>query len=599
MANSVVEEIKSRINIVDFIGQYLKLTKAGVNWKANCPFHNEKSPSFMVNEEKQIYHCFGCGKGGDIFGFLMEMDALDFKEALKVLADKSGVPLTNYKPEVADNKNKVLDILELATKFYETQLWKGAGKDKIINYLHERGLKDEAIKEFRLGYAPAGWRNLLKFLLDRGYKIEDIAKTGLLVEKEAGSLVEKYYDRFRDRVTFPVSDIMGKVVGFSARVAPGRDESQAKYVNTPETVVYHKSKILYGIDKAKKEIKDKNEVVLVEGNMDVIASAQAGIKNVAAISGTALTPEQLEILRRYAENIKIFFDMDSAGEAATKRSAEIVFQKGLNLYIIVSREGKDAAEIVEKNPKLFLDAVEKAVPAMEYFLGKLMSVYDKNKAADKKKIVEEALEFIKNIGNEIEKNHWVKKLSRELDVDEKMLLGSLRKIDMPRNMNVKLGTAKEDDEFSAKPRGEMIRNKIIGLALAYPEIWKELVDGSKEDDFLEGDEYFQILLQNGNISDFQIGKLLVIIKDENTRKLLQKLAFDNRYQFNEKIGVDEFEPEQAMEQYKQCAVELKKEIKKRKLEVILKDIKKAEESGNKEELQMLMEEFGKLSKELK
>lgn len=598
--NSVVSDIKSRINIVDFIGQYLRLTKAGANWKANCPFHNEKSPSFMVNEEKQIFHCFGCGKGGDIFGFLMEMDALDFKEALQVLADKAGVELKTYKyeKEQTTDKNKILEILELSSKFYETQLWKGMGKDKILNYLHERGLRDETMKEFRLGYAPSGWRNLLTFLTGRGYKVEDIEKTGLLVKKEGNKLtVTNYYDRFRDRVMFPISDLMGKVVGFSARVAPGGDESQAKYVNTPETIVYHKSKILYGIDKAKKEIKDKNEAVLVEGNMDVIASAQAGIKNVVAVSGTALTSEQLEILKRYAENLKIFFDMDSAGQSATRKSAEIAFQKDLNVYIISTTEGKDAAEIVQKDPKIFLEAVKNAVPAMEYFLNKIFSTYDKGKAADKKKIAEEALSMINNIESEIEQDYWIKKLSDELDIDDRILMKELKKNKSVAVNRYSGEKGEEEKEALSNSRSEVIRKKLAGLCLAYPKIWEDIIKVLAGRNFMAGDDIFRVLLENGQECGFQIDRLLAIIKDEPLKKLFRELAFENRYQFDEKTGVDEFELEKALELSRVYVAELEKELKKNKLENLLGDIKKAEARGNRDELNMLVEEFNKLSKE--
>src|SRR3989339_173899 len=343
--NNDIEEIKSKLNIVDILGEYIRLDKAGANWRALCPFHNEKSPSFMVNEEKQFWHCFGCQKSGDIFAFVMEMEGLEFREALKTLAEKAGVKLQGYSPQKAKEKNRIGEILELATKFYEVQLWKGEGKEKILPYLRERGLKDETIREFRLGYAPRGWRNAIQFLTGRGYKIEEIAKAGLLVEKKdayrdsnlrihSNSRIHesheedirrfedsrtfadsnRFYDRFRDRVMFPIADYSGRVVGYSARVAPGADESQAQYVNTPETEVYHKSKILYGIDKARMEIKQRDWALLVEGNMDVIAASQAGIRNVIAVSGTALTEDQVNIIKRYTKNIKMFFDMDSAGQ---------------------------------------------------------------------------------------------------------------------------------------------------------------------------------------------------------------------------------------------------------------------------------------------
>ena len=259
--NSDLETIKNRLNIVDIVGQYLRLEKAGSNWKSRCPFHNEKTPSFMVSEEKQIFHCFGCQKGGDVFTFVMEMEGLEFREALKLLADKAGVKLQKYEsnPQKEKQKNRTLEILELSTKFYEHCLSKSVGGEKVRKYLKDRGLGDETIQKFRLGYAPNGWRNILTFLTKRGYDTKEIARTGLLVEKsDSQTQNSNYYDRFRARIVFPIADTQERIVGFSARIAPGQDESQAKYVNTPETEVYHKSKILFGLDKAKTTIKQND-----------------------------------------------------------------------------------------------------------------------------------------------------------------------------------------------------------------------------------------------------------------------------------------------------------------------------------------------------
>ena len=323
---SDVEEVKNRISVVDLVGEYVRLQKAGSNWKALCPFHNEKTPSFMVSEERRSFHCFGCGKGGDIFTFVMEMEGIGFREALERLAEKAGVQLKRgdlgYKRDQGKEKAKLFQILELATKWYEKNLWEGKGKEKILRYLRERGLTDESIKKFRLGYAPDGWNNMLNFLKGRNYKIEEIAKTGLLVEKnreERNISNTKYqipntrhYDRFRDRIIFPIQDIMGRVVGFSARVSPGGDEKTAKYINTPQAELYDKSKILYGLNLAKAEIKKRDEAILVEGNTDVIASHQAGFGNAIAVSGTALTLEQIKTIKRYTENLKMAFDIDIA-----------------------------------------------------------------------------------------------------------------------------------------------------------------------------------------------------------------------------------------------------------------------------------------------
>ena len=354
----------------------------------------------MVSADKQIWHCFGCGKGGDIFGFVMEIEGLGFREALEHLAEKAGIQLKKINPKIAAQKNKTLEILELATKFYETQLWKGHGKVKIINYLKKRGLNPKTIKEFRLGYAPPGWRNLLTFLIKRKYQFNEINKTGLIVEKKIDQTDDKirnskfeirnsqFYDRFRDRIIFPIADVGGRIVGFSARVAPGGDETQAKYVNTPETEVYHKSKILYGIDKAKGEIRNNKFIFLVEGNMDVIAASQAGIKNVAAVSGTALTDEQLGIIKRYTDTIAMSFDMDQAGEIATKKSIKLCLEKDIKVKIVTLPEGKDAAELAQKNPAKLKKSLVGAVEATEYLFDKTLSKFDRTTATGKRQIAD-------------------------------------------------------------------------------------------------------------------------------------------------------------------------------------------------------------------
>ncbi|MCD6149615.1 DNA primase [bacterium] len=611
--NSSVEDIKSRINIVDFIGEYVKLQKAGVNWKALCPFHNEKTPSFVVSEEKQIWHCFGCGKGGDIFSFLMEMEGVDFKEALKVLAEKAGVELARYgyNPQAAASKNRTLEILELASKFYEKQLWDGSGKEKILGYLRERSLKDKTIKEFRLGYAPPGWRNILKFLINRGYGLEEILKTGLLVQRTTNNEQQttnneqgnSCYDRFRNRIIFPIADVMGRVVGFSARVAPGGDESQAKYVNTPETEAYHKSAALYGIDKAKQEIKDKKFVLLVEGNMDVIASHQAGIKNTVAVSGTALTPRQLDILKRYSGNIKMFFDMDEAGQAAALRSAELAFQKDINVSIVRLEKGKDAADAVKENPKEFLEAVKNSVLAMEYFFRQAFEKHNKDSARGKKMIAEELLNIIKNFSNEIEKTHWVKKLAQRLEVDEKILLDTLNKA-AAREFIGKANRENEEDEgefLAEEKKSKIIGRKIIGLALANPRAWKKIVkeEANKFRALFRSDGLFMEILTKGAPAEFGFEKFLTLLDNETQRKIARKLYFEARYQFEENQEIKENSLKNSWPLIEQYLKDVEKELYKEKLKAIIKDIEKAEKAGDKNMAGILMKEFSKISKKLK
>jgi len=609
--NPAVEEIKSRLNLVDLVGEYVRLTKAGTNWKANCPFHREKSPSFMVSEEKQIWHCFGCQKGGDAFGFVMEIESMEFKEALKMLADKAGVELKQYHsnaPEIQDNKKKILEILDLASRFYEVQLRKGAGKTTILNYLRERGLQDKTIEEFRLGYAPQGWRNLLDFLTKRGYDAKDIMASGLLVQKEG---TNDHYDRFRDRIIFPIQDAFGKVVGFTARVAPGGDESQAKYVNTPETAVYHKGQILYGLDKAKQEIKAKGYTLIVEGNMDVIASHQAGLKNTVAVSGTALTAEQSVILKRYSDNLKLLFDMDAAGELAIRRSAELAFQKDLNVSIVRLTEGKDAAELANKDVAKLVEAVKIAIPAMKYLLEGIFGKYDRRNPADKKIIAKEAIAIIKEFGSDIEKSYWIKKLAEELEVEESMLLGVL-KSERQNSISPRVGEKAPgiDTGAETKEREEIIRGEITGLLLADAHVWEKAGKELNNTDLIPEDSLLCRVIQNGPAVNYQVEKLFSILDDEDKRSLTQpspkasageaqKLYFETRFKVTPGLGVEEINLADAKERVEKAVQELKKEYNKKRLKNLERDIRKAEQAGDKTSRDFLNKEFTRLSQDHK
>ena len=305
MLNSQVDEIKSKVDIVEIIQEYIQLKPAGANWKAPCPFHNEKTPSFMVSRDKQIFHCFGCGEGGDIFTFVQKIENIDFPEALKILAEKAGVKLKKIDPTLVSQKTKLMDICHLAAEFFHKALTSSKEGQISRDYIAKRKLSPQTLADFKIGYAPDSWDLLLNLLRKKGYKDNDIFLAGLVVKNDRGQL----YDRFRQRLMFPIFDQHGNIVGFTGRILDASKENQGgKYVNTPQTLIYNKSLIAYGLDKAKSEIKKQDLVVVVEGNMDVIASHQAGIKNVIASSGTALTLEQLKILQRYSNNLALAFD---------------------------------------------------------------------------------------------------------------------------------------------------------------------------------------------------------------------------------------------------------------------------------------------------
>ncbi len=593
--NNNVDEIKARLNIVDVVGEYVRLTKSGSHWKGLCPFHSEKSPSFMVNEEKQIFHCFGCAKGGDVFSFVQEIESMEFREVLKILAEKAGVQLEEYKGgKVTDNKKRILEALELATKFYETQLWKGVGKDGIMQYLHDRGLNDESIQTFRLGYAPSGWDNISKFLIGRGFTLDEIEKTGLLVKKENSSAS---YDRFRDRIMFPILDVMGNVIGYSARVAPGGDESQAKYVNTPETVVYHKGKALYGLSHAKTEIKKKNYVLLVEGNMDVIASAQAGIKNVVAVSGTALTTDQVTMLKRYTENIAMLFDMDSAGQQASQKSADLCLQNGVNVKIVTLTDGKDAADVVQKDPQLLLTAVQKSVLAMDHFFNEALKKHDKKTAEGKQSIAKEVLAHVVHIESKIEKAHWIKKIAHEVDVEEKVINDVLKSVDANLGQQIQSRPVLIEKNSSFQKRSDIIRNSLVGLVMSDQKIWKETSETQIESDWAKTDTLVQFVLRNGQKAEFSFDKLLAEIEDDRAIELLRKVYFDAKYLFTRE-GVVEYSEEELRSLVEEYIAKYAKELQKEKLHVIIKEIENAEQKGDKETLAKLMSEFTRLSQEM-
>ena len=593
--NSDIEEIKSRLNAADIIGEYIRLEKAGANYKARCPFHNEKTPSFMVNAEKQIWHCFGCQKGGDIFAFVMEMEGLEFKEALKLLADKAGVPLKRFDAQAEGKKNRILEILELATKFYETQLWQGAGKVKIMNYLKDRGLKEETIKTFRLGYAPAGWRNILTFLTGRGYSAQEIEKTGLLVKKDNAD----FYDRFRDRIIFPVADTMGKVVGFSARVSPGGDESQAKYVNTPESEVYHKSKVLYGADKAKNEIKIQDFVLLVEGNMDVIAAAQAGIKNTVAVSGTALTPDQINIVKRYTNNLRMFFDMDKAGEEATKKSIKLCFERDLNVKVVELPEGKDAADLAKSNPALLKETVEKAADAMEYFFQKVLSKENKEEVEGKKKIAGEILDMLSHMSSEIGKGHWIKKLSEELETKESVLTDMFKKVTLRSRTVENSQTEKEErGKISVKTKLEILTEDLIGLALIYESVWRKAFVEEKENQVLLKDKLLSNMLEQGEKFQFSFDSLIKNLENQKDASRAEKIYFEKKYRPDLNNNIEEIRSENPTGDYLSCIKEIKKEIMRNELARIERDLKTAEDNKDREAVMFLREEVKRISSKL-
>ena len=418
-----VEEVKSKLDIVETISSYINLTQAGGNFKACCPFHNEKTPSFMVSKEKQIWHCFGCDRGGDIISFVQEYEGIDFKEALKILAEKANVPLTGFSLKKKEDYKKLYAINEEAVKFYHNVLEQKADKSKqVIKYLDKREITKGSRQDWQLGLSGELWDELLKYLVSEGYKEEDIFQAGLIIRKKDG---QGYIDRFRKRLMFPICDTQGRVVAFTSRTLAGiaydEEAMGGKYVNSPQTVIYDKSKILYGWHLAKDAIRKKKYLIIVEGNMDVIAAHQANTHNTIAVSGTALTKEHIKLIKRYTDNIILAFDGDAAGSRAAFRSVVLGWQNDMNIKILLLPKGKDPADIIQDDSKQWLEAIKKSEPVMDYYVKRIVAGVDLSRADHKKIAVQKLLPIIKFIKSKIEQVHYLKLMSDKLQIPFEIL----------------------------------------------------------------------------------------------------------------------------------------------------------------------------------
>jgi DNA primase len=426
------QTIKDRIDLVQFIQEYLPLKKTGANWKANCPFHQEKSPSFMVHPEKQIWHCFGCSKGGDIFTFVQEMEGLGFPETLKMLADRAGVKIDVKNSEIKNSqRNRLLEITKKAAYFFHNFLLEVPANKPARDYLEQRGLKPGTIIDWQIGFSPDQWDLLTKYLVKHGFLINDLVDAGLTIKKQdehSGSV--RYYDRFRGRIMFPLSDVHGNVVGFTGRILVEKPDTGGKYINSPQTMLYDKSRMLYGLHKAKTNIKIRNKVLIVEGQMDVVTSHQEGMGYVVAASGTALTGEQVRLLKRYTTEIIMAFDGDNAGENAGKRGIEVAVEEGMHVKVvkIPAGLGKDADECIKKDKKKWFDCVEHAVDSMDWYFDVAANHLNSNDPRSKQKASEFLLGHIARIPHVVEQEHWLEKLAQLIFIDTSILREELVKI---------------------------------------------------------------------------------------------------------------------------------------------------------------------------
>ena len=471
----IIEEVRSRCDIVDLVSSYLpELRKRGATYKCCCPFHNEKTPSFTVNQERQIYHCFGCGANGDVFSFVQEYDKLDFLSAVQFLADRTGVKITydNNDNKNKDSKDTLLNINSNAANFFHKNLFNSDSGKLCREYLKKRSLTDDVLKEFQIGFSPDGWEELLSKALKKGYKSEDIEKAGLVVKSKRSGKV-KYYDRFRNRLMFPICDSLGRVIGFSGRILEDK-RKEAKYVNSPETLIFHKSSVLFAFDKARKEIVEKKLAIVVEGQIDAMRCHTVGIKNVVASQGTALTVQHAKLIKRYADEVVLIFDSDTAGVSAALSTSKLFLENELSVRVATLPNGEDPDSLILKHGvNIFKKEINDALPALNFLIKTIENKEDQTTVVGRKRMRNQIMDFINRCPSESWKEEMIKEASGMINISVRALIKDLDAINeknIPNKNNQNLHLVNHDG--SLYPLEEL---DLLSYAIHYNENVKSLV----------------------------------------------------------------------------------------------------------------------------
>jgi DNA primase len=482
---SVISEVKQRIDIVELVSQYVVLQKAGRNYKGLCPFHSEKNPSFFIFPEQQTWHCFGaCGTGGDVFSFLMKKEGIDFGQALHILAEKAGVVLSPEKSDKTEDKEKekLFQINVVANEYYHYLLLNTKEGEIARKYLARRRVTGKTIEEFHLGFSPGTREAVKKYLINKGYEEKDLIEAGLIIEREGGN----NYDRFFNRLMFPIYDIRSRVIGFGARVL---DDSLPKYINSSQTAIFDKGGSLYGIDRAVSTIREKNSIIIVEGYMDVLLLHQHGWQNVVASMGTSLTEKQVGIIKKLTRHIFLALDADVAGTEAALRGIDVINRSGdrkvmpvplwsglvryestldAEIRVITLPPGKDPDEVVSEDPHLWQNLVEQAFPMLDFVFDTVMSKIDIDKTAGKSSAIQKLLPLIEEIKDPLRQAQYVQKMAYQLKVSEPILLAYIRKFKNRRKPQPK--EAAEQSHFSRHLASSAVEEYCLALLFQYPEL---------------------------------------------------------------------------------------------------------------------------------
>lgn len=581
--DSVINDIQDRLNIVDVISQHVPLKKAGKNFKGLCPFHDEKTPSFSVSPDKQIFHCFGCGVSGSVFTFLMKRKQMDFPDAVRELASRVGVTVPDDERgrEKMSEAAEIESVVKAAAEFYAKALMNTPESSPIRRYIAQRGLTRESVLKFGIGYSPEGWDNFYRHA-SKQTAPSVLERAGLVLTKSAGG----YYDRFRDRMMFPIVDTRGKYLGFGARALEA--ETQPKYVNSPETPIYQKGRHLYGLNLAADAIRKEGQVILVEGYLDVITCAQGGVENVVASSGTALTVEQARLMKRYANTIVVLFDGDKAGEMATLRGLDVLLQEDCEVRIAEVPQGHDPDSYMRAAgaDRFRKTVIDKSKSIFDYKHGVLARKYDAAVIEDRVKIAMEMLETIRRIPNEVLKSSLVKKLAGELRLSETALLNEMAKkgagvTTLFRTLEAPKG---DKDPGNYVP---MIERILIGLFLTFPSCA----------------ERAKLVVTAEDFKNARARSVVEMIFECESEEGLKPSRFLNRIQEDREASslvaqsIHEVESIGDQERaFRDCVGRIAENRQKRQSDSLRKEIELAEVRGDKEKLKELLEEFSRQSK---
>jgi len=585
-----VDQIKAHLDIVDVVGEYVKLKQSGQNWKGLCPFHGEKTPSFMVHREKQIWHCFGCSIGGDIFEFIQKIENIDFPEALQLLAKKANVELRPQDRQEHGKRTRLLELVEAADNYWHDLLLKSPGARTARDYLKERQVDSDLAKTFHLGFSPELWDGTIKYLTSKGYKIEELLTVGLAARNAKGTV----YDKFHSRLMFPITDIHGRTIGFGARVLGSKKADEPKYMNSPQSPVYNKSYVLYNLHRAAPAIKQAGYAVLVEGYMDVIGCYQAGITNVVATSGTALTVEQLKLLKRYTKELRLAFDADLAGQSAAERGIDLALEAELEVKIISLPTGEDPDTWARKQPAKFKELIDAAQPIGDYTLSRVITSFDIKNRQGKKTAADTMLKAISKLPNPIEKDFYLKQVSQVMGVAEANLRERLALFSAKKHEPIKV----DQEALASIPisRQQLMTERLLALAINNPD-WLVILGRELSPNWLatslEQELYRRLLVYYTERKQLSLDELkLELASEPKLINLLERLWIQASNDFTD------YTPEQEQHELDTLIGDLKKNYLTSELKLISESIRQAENKGDQPELTRLLESFKDLSKEL-